>query len=96
MAGYHERKRTEEQLLESREEAPVQPTKNKNTFKLFSNQLNTRKMDLEELELEASKARSKSQYQGSGEVGQLLQEVEAIEQLVRKKLALKEERVGQM
>ena len=33
---------------------------------------------------------------GKGEVGQLLQEVEAIEQLVRKKLALKEERVAQL
>ena len=47
-------------------------------------------MDLHELELEVSKEKSQ------GQVGQLLQEVEAIEQLVRKKLALKEERVGQL
>ncbi len=75
MAGYHERKRTEEQLLESREEPPQQPTKTKSTFKLFSkpqSQVNTQKMDLNDLELEASKGKSE------GQVGQLLQEVEAI------------------
>jgi hypothetical protein len=46
-------------------------------------------MNILELD-ESGKGRSR------GEVGQLLQEVEAIEQLVRKKLALKEERVAQL
>ena len=35
IAGYHERKRTEEQLLMSQEIHP-QPTKTKSTFKLFT------------------------------------------------------------
>ena len=73
----------------SQEEAP-QATKTKSTFKLFNKPANKQFNIMQINELDESKTKSK------GEVGHLLQEVEAIEQLVRKKLALKEERVSQL
>ena len=53
LAGYHDRKRTEEQLLCSVEEPNI-PTKTKNTFKLYTkpnNQTNNTKMHMNELEV---------------------------------------------
>ena len=53
-------------------------------------------MDILELDDSSAEKGFKGETRSRGDVGQLLQEVEAIEQLVRKKLTLKEERVAQI
>jgi hypothetical protein len=102
MHSYFERKKThEDHLLNSEQEAEQPNPKIKNTFKLFPKQQPMRLTELDS----ATPLRnphppnnppSPSRPDRSTQVGQLLEEVEAIETLVRKRLALKEERIAQM